>query len=151
MLILTDAMPREVALGEVFTDVREWMAALVLLRDHGRAPNVSPGDDNPSRRFVKDVRRLNRGWEPGEIPRVPSRQRPRMPQSIVHAPERRENVARPRERRPATRRQARAPTSDDPSPPESDPAPVEVWRGVEAASVRMVQRCERRRAKLAAP
>jgi hypothetical protein len=38
----------------------------------------------------------------------------------VHVPERREPVEatkqRPRERRPSTRRRARAPTSDDPSP-----------------------------------
>jgi hypothetical protein len=38
----------------------------------------------------------------------------------IHAPERRENVARPRERRPTARQRARAPSGDDPSP-ESDP------------------------------
>jgi hypothetical protein len=72
----------------------------------------------------------------------------RRPPAVVHVPQRRENVTRPRERRPATRRRARAPTSDDPSePPEQ---PVEVWRGVAVASVRMQTRLERRRAKWAA-
>ena len=44
--------------------------------------------------------------------------------AIVHVPERRENIARPRERRASSRQRARAPTGDDPSP-ESDP-PLEV-------------------------
>jgi hypothetical protein len=65
------------------------------------------------------------------------RTREHRPPATVHVPQRRENVARPRERRPATRRRARAPTSDDPSP-KTEPPPVEVWRGLAAASVRMV-------------
>jgi hypothetical protein len=75
--------------------------------------------------------------------------RPR-PAPINHVPQRRENTARPRERRAAPRRRARAPTGDDPSEPPPEPPPVEVWRGLAAASVRMVQHCERRRAKWAA-
>jgi hypothetical protein len=62
----------------------------------------------------------------------------------IHVAPRRANP----ERRPAARRSARAPTSDDPSP-EPDP-PVEVWRGVAAASVRMHTRLAQRRAKWAA-
>jgi hypothetical protein len=58
------------------------------------------------------------------------------------------HVARPRERRPTSRQRTRAPTSDDPSP-EPEP-PLEVWRGLVAASARMIQHCERRRAKAAA-
>lgn len=43
--------------------------------------------------------------------------------AVVHAPPRRENAApavRPRERRPATRRRARAPTGDDEPSPRPD-------------------------------
>jgi hypothetical protein len=64
-------------------------------------------------------------------------------------PEGREPIASPGEQ---GRRARRAPrwsrgSSDDPDLP---PPPVKTWRGVEAASVRMVQHCERRRAKAAA-
>jgi hypothetical protein len=63
---------------------------------------------------------------------------------IAYVPQRFE---RARER--GAGRRARAPSSDDPDP-ESDQPPVEVWRGLAAASARMVQHCERRRAKWAA-
>jgi hypothetical protein len=76
-----------------------------------------------------------------------SRRRP-----IVNVPERREPVApvmRAREQGAGRRRTAARASPDDPSPPE--PEPVEVWRGLVVASTKMIQRCERRRAKLAAP
>jgi hypothetical protein len=68
---------------------------------------------------------------------------------VVHVPERRENVAttRPREHRSPSR--SRSAARGDPDPPEPEP-PVEVWRGVAAASVRMVQHCERRAKRVAA-
>jgi hypothetical protein len=72
-------------------------------------------------------------------------------QARVRRPERREPVApeaRPRERRATTRRSGSSrasPDSDLPPPPVED-----VWRSVVAASARMVQHAERRRAKWAA-
>jgi hypothetical protein len=62
--------------GELFTDVREWQAALVLLKDRGYCQNVTLGDDAESEQFVQDVRRLNEDYEPGIIPRVPPRELP---------------------------------------------------------------------------
>jgi hypothetical protein len=113
-------MPSDVAPapGEVFTDVREYMAALVLLNDQGHAPNVTVGDDEDSQQFVTEVRRLNRDWQPGGIPRVRNPQRssqPRLLQPIVS--ERREPMARPRERRATTRRSASSRGDPDPEPP----------------------------------
>ena len=67
--------------------------------------------------------------------------------AVVRLPQRRENVSKPRERRARRASTSSRASPDDPSPPESEPPPVEVWRGVAAASVRMVQHCERRRAK----
>jgi hypothetical protein len=67
---------------------------------------------------------------------------------IVHVPPRRGNTARPREQR--SRRRTTAPSRGDPDPEPPKPPVEELWRGLEAASVRMVQRCERRRAKLEA-
>lgn len=66
---------------------------------------------------------------------------------VVHVPERREPVARPRERRAVARR---ASTSSRGSPDDPDPEPPAVvhLRGFTAASVRMVQHCERRRAAM---
>jgi hypothetical protein len=58
-------------------------------------------------------------------------------------------AGRPRERRARSR--SSSASRDGPLPPESEPPPVKTWRGLEAASVRMVQRCERRRAKSEAP
>jgi hypothetical protein len=102
-------MPSDVAPapGEVFTDVREYMAALVLLNDQGHAPNVTVGDDEDSQQFVTEVRRLNRDWQPGGIPRVRNPQRssqPRLLQPIVS--ERREPMGGPASdgRRRAARR-----------------------------------------------
>jgi hypothetical protein len=72
---------------------------------------------------------------------------------IVHAPERREAaivVARAHEEGAGRRRASSPNRPDDPSPPEPEPPPVEVCRGVAAASARMAQHCERRRAKWAA-
>jgi hypothetical protein len=71
--------------------------------------------------------------------------------AVVHTPQRREAaivVARAREQGTGRRRTASRASPDDPSEPE--PPPVEVWRGVAAASVRMQTRLARRRAKWAA-
>ena len=71
---------------------------------------------------------------------------------VVHTPQRREAaivVARAREQGAGRRRTASRASPDDPS--EAEPPSIEVWRGLAAASLCMVQRCERRRAKLAAP
>jgi hypothetical protein len=66
----------------------------------------------------------------------------------IHVPALRP-VERPRERRATTRSSGR-PSRGDPDPEAEPPPPVEIWRGVAAASARMVQRCERRGAKWAA-
>jgi hypothetical protein len=73
---------------------------------------------------------------------------PRRAPIVLHAPQRGENVARPRERR--ARRastSSRASPDDDHLPPASDP-PLETWHGFEAASARLVVHLERRRAAM---
>jgi hypothetical protein len=96
--------------ADAFTDVRGWMAQLVVLKDAGNLPNVTFGDDDDSRRFVQGVRRLNRGWKLGQVARLPVQ----VAQSFHPG----EN--RPREHRPRRRRVARctAPTRGDPSEPD---------------------------------
>ena len=47
---------------------------------------------------------------------------------LVHAPERRENEGARRDRRPAARRRARAPTGDDPSEPDLAVIPPSAFR-----------------------
>jgi hypothetical protein len=74
---------------------------------------------------------------------------PRRAPIVLHAPQRGENVARPRERRARRASTSSRASPDDPSPPESEP-PLETWRGVARASVRMRTRLARRRAKRAA-
>jgi hypothetical protein len=69
-------MSPELTPGEVFTDIREWMAACLLLKDQGHLSNVAVGEDEDSQRFAADVRRMNTDWEPGRVPRVPPRNRP---------------------------------------------------------------------------
>jgi hypothetical protein len=73
--------------------------------------------------------------------------------AVVHVPERRENlaaiVASPREHKPTRRRRTTSRDGPDDSDPEPPPLVVHL-RGFLAASVRMVQHCERRRAKTAA-
>jgi hypothetical protein len=65
---MDDQDQRDVEQGAVFTDVR---GQLVVLKDQGHLPNVNFGDDDDSRRFVAEVRRLNRHWKLGQIARVP--------------------------------------------------------------------------------
>jgi hypothetical protein len=70
---------------------------LTLLTDHGHIDGHT-GDDEQSQQFAAEVRELNRDWQPGRIPRVPrvysSSVFRRVP--VVHIPERRERIARPR-------------------------------------------------------
>jgi hypothetical protein len=116
---------------EVFTDLRAWMAQLVVLKDQGHLPNVSFGDDDDSRRFVKNVRHLNRGWKLGQTAKVPTT-------PIVRALAPRRSSSR--ERRPSvSRRVARSSVGSrgDPPPGESDPEPLAPWRGLVTASIRM--------------
>jgi hypothetical protein len=80
--------------GELFTDATGYMAQLVVLKDAGHVPNVAFGEDADSQQFVRDVRRLNRGWKVGRIARVPRRRVIRAP--VIHLPTRRE--LRPRRR-----------------------------------------------------
>jgi hypothetical protein len=73
---------------------------------------------------------------------------PRPPAPVVRVPERREPVAVPATR-PRERRARRAGSSRDGPGSESDEPPAVVHlRGFTAASVRMVQHCERRRAAM---
>jgi len=106
---------------EVFTDLRAWMAAIVLLQDRGQPMNVTFGDDEDSQRFVRDARRFNRGWKPGVPVRAP---RP-VPASVIHVPEWSEPLTRPREQR--SRRVRRSSGSrGDPSrrSEDSEPPPL---------------------------
>jgi hypothetical protein len=67
---------------------------------------------------------------------------------LTRVPERREPVASPGEQGRRARRSS-APSRGSSDDPDLEPPP-ETWRGLAAASVRMVQHCERRRAKAAA-
>jgi hypothetical protein len=49
----------------------QMMAELLLLSDQGYG-DARPADDPRSRRFAARVRRINKGWQPGTIPRVPA-------------------------------------------------------------------------------
>jgi hypothetical protein len=93
--------------GEVFTDLSEYMAALVLLSDRGEITNATFGGDDDTRRFVRKVRRLNKGWRPGTIPLLA---RPRAP--LVRQPPL--TASRPRERQAGRARSTRAGPDDDP-------------------------------------
>jgi hypothetical protein len=72
----------------------------------------------------------------------------RLSKTVVLAPPRRQNLASGRERRPSTRRTSRT-SRGSPDGSEPEPPPVEHWRGIAAASVRMHTRLARRRAKQA--
>jgi hypothetical protein len=102
--------------GEVFTDLREWMAAMVLLHDRGLAENLTLGDDEDSRRFVAEVRRRNKDWEPGLIPVVPPRRAASLRPQAMPQPQPRAAVPRARERRAtgSRARLTRAGPDDDP-------------------------------------
>jgi hypothetical protein len=114
---LSDATPAGSA--EVFTDLRGWMAQLVVLKDQGHLPNVTFGDDEDSRRFVQDVRRLNQGWKLGQIAKVPTpmvRALPRAQELAARAPSPRPREHAPRSRRTRTTRASRD-GPDEPEPP----------------------------------
>jgi hypothetical protein len=116
---------REVEPVEEFTDVRKWLAAVILLADRGHIPNFQLGGDEDSQSFARDVRRLNRRhWSPGQVPRVPRRppdyaSPPRL--AVIHLPQPRESRARPRGRR--FRRVRRASSSSRGSP-DDEPEPA---------------------------
>jgi hypothetical protein len=112
---LADATPAGSA--EVFTDLRGWMAQLVVLKDQGHLPNVTFGDDEDSRHFVQDVRRLNRDWKLGQIAKVPTpmvRVLPHAQELVARAPSPRQREHAPRSRRTRTARASR----DGPDEPE---------------------------------
>jgi hypothetical protein len=73
----------------------------------------------------------------------------RMP--VIHVPARREPVASPGEQGRRARRSSAPTRGSPPDDPDLEAPPVETWRGLVVASTGMVRRCERRRAKLAAP
>jgi hypothetical protein len=99
-------------------DVRDFQAALVLLKDAGHLPNVTFGKDPDTKRFVRGVRRLNPRWQPGRIPNVPF-------QSVRAASLPRAQADRaPRSRPTRSSQKARSPGRKD-DDPEPDPlAPV---------------------------
>jgi hypothetical protein len=117
-LHLDDATPiPESKPGELYVnDLHGWMAQCIVLKDQGYLPNFSMGTDADSRRFVRDVRRLNRRWKLGQIAKVPA------PMVRVLAP----RAASPREHRPSApraRRTGRASRDgpDDPEPGRARP------------------------------
>jgi hypothetical protein len=99
--------------AEVFTDLRGWMAQLVVLKDQGHLPNVTFGDDDDSRQFVQDVRRLNRSWKLGQIAKVPT------PTSTHQLDVR--SAPRPREHAPRVRRTRTTPRASRDGPDEPEP------------------------------
>jgi hypothetical protein len=100
---------------ELFTDLRAWMAALVLLNDQGHLDNVTFGDDEDSQRLVRDAGRFHQGWQPGSPVRVPRRA------PISHVPECSELATKGREQRP--RRVRRSTGAKAHGPDEGRPRP----------------------------
>jgi hypothetical protein len=69
---LSSADQEAVRRCELFVnDVAGWTAQLVVLTDAGHLQNVTFGADEDSRRFVRDVRRLNQGWQLRQVAKVP--------------------------------------------------------------------------------
>jgi len=101
---------------------------------------TSVGDDPLDRKAAESARLGRREAET----RITLRRR-RTQASIVHVSQRRENVARPRERRPTSRRRTatRAGPDDSGELPEPDELSA-TWRGLQAASVRLQVHLERR-------
>lgn len=113
---LADAAPAGSA--EVFTDPRGYMAQLIMLKDRGHTPNVKFGDDEESRRFVRDVRRLNRHWKLGQIAKVPAPTVRVLPPPAASPREHRPSV--PRSRRTRSARASRD-GPDEPAPGRARP------------------------------
>jgi hypothetical protein len=111
---LSDADREAMSRGEVFTDMRGWMAQLVVLKDQGHLPDLKFGDDDESRQFVQDVRRLNRGWNLGQIAKVPTPMGAQ--QRVVRA------APRPREHAPRSRRARSTSRASRDGPDEPAPA-----------------------------
>lgn len=121
---VTDPTTAELAAADnvaVFTDLRTWMTACVLLNDHGYLDNVTVGEDDDSQQLVRDARRLNRGWKPGVPVRAPLR---RVPSSVIDVPERSEPSARPREQRPRRVRRSSGSRGDPSRSEEPEPPPL---------------------------
>jgi hypothetical protein len=104
------------------------MMAEFHLSGHGEI-----GDDQESQQFFGDVDRLNAGWKPGDVPRVPAGSRSgaayravlaSVARPVAVAPRPREHRnGRPREQRSGRGRSRRGPPSsnDDPDP-DLDPS-----------------------------
>jgi hypothetical protein len=93
------ASHREVEPTDVYVDdLSGWMARVIQLQDSGHIPkeNFVFGEDDDSRRFVAEVRRLNRGRNLNQATRVPVFKTRKLTTQVV--------TARPRERRPNRRR-----------------------------------------------
>jgi hypothetical protein len=99
------------------------IAEIMLLTDAGYAKG-EVGDDDESQEFARDVRRLNRNWRPGQIPRVPAGYQNGI--AWRQSPGRERRPAPPRAQRgraprSATRRTRRAGVSrDGPASPSPD-------------------------------
>jgi hypothetical protein len=113
--------------GEVFTNVREWMATVILLAKQGHSPDVPIGDDEDSQQFAAAVVEQNPDWKPGQVPVVPPpaevfqlpvMSSPLRRDSIVYVPARFMSSGRPRRHRSRSRT---AQASRD--GPEGDPDP----------------------------
>jgi hypothetical protein len=130
--------------GEVFTNVREWMAAVILLTKQGHLPNVQIGDDEDSQQFAAGVVEQNPDWEPGQVPVVPPPaevfQRPIVSSPlrrdpIVYVPARFMSSGRPRGHRSRSRtaQASRDGPEGDPDPDSlAEIPPAEFWRAVDA-------------------
>jgi hypothetical protein len=140
-------MARDVATAEPhFISQQEIDDLRALIERHAETGEVFSYD--PATRQA-EVYQPKRSFQLVEVLNVARLHLSKIPVACV--PVRREPVASPGEQ---GRRARRSSTSsrgspDDPDP-ESDQPLVETWRGVVAASARMVQHCERRRAKWAA-
>ena len=104
-------MPSEVAAGDVAdtspVDLYGLMCAMQARFE--QTGKMQVGDPNTGR-----IESSDHPWSKGE--EIPVAKMCTAPK--VYAPPRRENIARPRERRAASRRRARAPSGDDPSEPD---------------------------------
>lgn len=108
--------------------LRKWMANVLLLADLGYN-NAQPADDDESQRFAADVRRLNPGWTPGQVPVSPSRairsRRVRVPTMTAPAPL---TCPSTRPRETSSRRKPPRSSSNSDDPGESEQPALEAGK-----------------------
>jgi hypothetical protein len=123
----------EIKLAESLTEEEILRAGACVLEALAEQPRTSPRVKTAAWTIADALHVRARGYA----------NRARVPQQYTRGSSRMHRARR-------IHRRATAPTRGSPDEPPDEPPDVETWHGLQAASSRMVQRCERRRAKQAA-